>query len=315
MIRRIRIRAIEEQTFPYYLTPKLLSKYFSFVSKDYEYTFLPLIKEEDQDNFQMVNWEQYLDGNSRTAVIHTLDEYWNRTKFNQAMIQVCENCDLVFGHQLPANKPMSQFSPIFFRSLLQPTHDPSNTQNSSMTHDICFWGAFEPQNDAKSFAHQRLRERSYRTFVIEQIAKHKIKHSWNINIKSVYYWRLTKHERDEITKQYAMALQGSKLGLSLYGYGYNSYRNADIFALGCTLLSPMIYNHVLLPEFEKWYSHELGFFFHDDCSDLENVIQFALGNDTERRRRAYNGHAYFKKYSTYRGIVESIHTKLLSKLE
>lgn len=313
MKRRIRLRDIEAPVFPPYIPSKLIAEHFEFVQADYDFCFLPLIDEPEHAEVRTKEyWTQYIDHRSRFAVINTLYEYGNRSSFSREMANVCNECQVVFGYQLPIGYDHPGLTPIFYPSLVEPIFEFGATRLEEDI-DICFWGAIEPSHkewDAKTC----LRSRDYRGCVIVALEQLAQRSYLRTSFKSVHYWQLGQHEQAIARQEYRQVLLRSKLCLSIYGYGYNCYRNAEIFALGRPLFSPMLHHHVLVPEAELWHRAELGFFFEDDGTNIEGVLLEALTDDSERCRRAYNGWLYHQRNCTRRGIAEAIYHRLLTEL-
>ena len=138
MIRRILLRRVNDRVFPYFILPGMVREYFEFVDSGFDFCVLPIINEKAElEKREKAYWGQYIDNNSRLVVVNTLDEYYSLSPFNQDMVDICEQCEVVFGHQLPVDGSHHGFTPIFYPPLVQALRN-SSYGDISEEIDLCF---------------------------------------------------------------------------------------------------------------------------------------------------------------------------------
>ncbi len=93
--------------------------------------------------------------------------------------------------------------------------------------------------------------------------------------------------------EYVGAMQSSRIGLNLFGFGFDTVRYWELPAHGCMLLSHRLPIHVP-------YNFEDGrsAVFFDDLADLEKKLRHYLECPDECTAIAQAGHAHFRRYHT-----------------
>jgi hypothetical protein len=310
---KIKVLDLPCQLFPYFISKKLINEYFEFVGSNPDIVFLPIINEAtERANISNDYWTKYMNLSTNYAVFHTLDEFQNRSKFSKNIQDLCDQCDYVFGHQLPTMLDTQKYIPLMYPALVK-SYD-SSTKTQPETIDLFFWGAYDVIPNRNIPISTSKRERSYRGSVVSIIENLQIKHSWVTDIRRLYYWEMGQIERKEFQAKYLRRMLSSKLCLSLYGYGFNSFRTSEIFALQRALVSPKVFKHILVPELDLWENGDLGFFFSDDCSDLESILLQALSNNDERKRKAENGKRFYERNCSNEGIIQTVYKTVLQGL-
>jgi len=314
--RKIKILNISEQIFPYFFPKRMLLNYFEFVDSNPDIVFLPIINEEVEQNPKPIEyWAKYLDLPVQHAIFHTIDEFSNQTKFSSQAQMMCHQCRFVFGHQLPVDLDPQKFIPIMYPARVLPQN--KLFQDLVEPNDIFFWGAYQksPQYSLESIPISLpVRDRKYRGTIISIIEQLQIKYQWTTDFKQIYYWQKNPARWGVMQRAYRNHMSLSKLCLAPFGFGYNSYRISEIFAARKVLFSSKIFNHVLVPEVGAWENEEIGFFFSDDCSDLENLLVTALSDEKRRKYMAQNGRKFFEKHCTYKGLINTVYSAFIQGL-
>jgi hypothetical protein len=301
---RIRVRRIEEPILPDYIPETALGEYFDFVDAQYDVTFLPWIHyEAEQERLEDDYWTRYIVPGSLLAIVYGLDDYHLPTHLNRRATRVVEQCDMVIGSQLPVDLDRSGLTPICYPMVSHQEAQASDAEIIGET-DVFFWGDYIAGPKAvPPYPKEGERYRSDVLSAIETLGHGR----WRTDFRDVRFWYQEKEERSKYTNAFRAAMLNSKLCLSLYGRGYNTIRNSDTFGLRRALLGPDVSQHVLVPDANLWRSQEIGFIFKDDLSDLESVIDYALSDTAERKRRAENGWNYYQRHCTPAAILRTIY--------
>jgi hypothetical protein len=312
MTDRIRIRRIEELVLPDYIMQRKIDDYFEFVDDHYDVTFLPWIRyNAGQESLGDSYWTQYTDPSVVTAVVYNLDDYYLPSDFNRRMTNICERCDVVFGYQLPVDHAHQGMVPICYPNLYKGTAQGGQLDIPGEI-DIMFWGDYV--SGPKAVEEYPEDGTHYRPDILARIEA--LAHGrWRTDFRDVRFWYLDDETKQNAAFEFRDAMLNSKLCLSLYGRGYNTVRNTDVFAQHRTLLATDVSRHVLVPEPELWQSREIGYIFQDDLADLEPTLHDALSNAAERRRRAENGWSYFHRHCSQRAIIRTMYDALRRTLD
>lgn len=309
---KIKLQNISRQVFPYFLPQKLVANYFEFVDSNPDIVILPIINEQvEKANESIENWNRYFGSAKPYVVFHTLDEYQNLSPFSQMIQGICRQCNVVFGHQLPVYLDSNQYVPIMYPAL-SIGHSPDNRSFEPI--DIFFWGAYEEMTDNVTISIPLSipkRERTYRGTVLSIIETLQEKHHWITDFKRVYYWKMNQEERSIFQKKYIDSMSKSKLCLALYGFGYNSFRISEILGSQKALVSPSLFKNILVPEIRSWEQGDIGFFFGDDCSNLETLLLQALNREDLRMKISVNGRRFYERHCTFDGIIKTVYDRLL----
>lgn len=102
-----------------------------------------------------------------------------------------------------------------------------------------------------------------------------------------------KLDRSYDQDEYVEAVESSRIGLNLFGFGFDTVRYWELPAHGCMLLSHRLPIHI--PQnFEDGKSAV----FFDDLPDLEEKLRYYLERPDECAAIAQAGHAHFQQYHT-----------------
>jgi len=100
-------------------------------------------------------------------------------------------------------------------------------------------------------------------------------------------------EREYSPEEYARALGQARIGLNIFGFGFDTVRYWEIPAHGCMLLSER--PPIRIPH--NFRDGESAVFF-DDLADLEEKLAYYLAHPEESRAIAVAGHEHLKQYHT-----------------
>jgi glycosyltransferase involved in cell wall biosynthesis len=93
--------------------------------------------------------------------------------------------------------------------------------------------------------------------------------------------------------EYVRALLDTRIGLNIFGCGFDTVRYWELPAHGCMLLSERL--PIRIPH--NFRDGESAVFF-DDTQDLEEKIEYYLAHPEEIRAIARAGHEHFKRHHT-----------------
>ena len=94
-------------------------------------------------------------------------------------------------------------------------------------------------------------------------------------------------------QDYVRALLDARIGLNIFGCGFDTVRYWELPAHGCMLLSERL--PIRIPH--NFVDGESAVFF-DDTQDLEEKLEYYLAHPDEVRAIAHAGHEHFKRYHT-----------------
>jgi hypothetical protein len=100
-------------------------------------------------------------------------------------------------------------------------------------------------------------------------------------------------DRKYTQQEYTDALQHCRIGLNLFGFGYDTVRYWELAAHGCMILSERL--PIRIPH--NFVNDESAVFF-DDLPDMEEKFAYYLAHPEEAEQIARRGHDLFKKYHT-----------------
>lgn len=92
---------------------------------------------------------------------------------------------------------------------------------------------------------------------------------------------------------YFAQLRDSRIGINIYGYGFDTVRFWELPAHGCLLLSERLPIHIPYP-----FVHGETAVLFNDLPELETLLQHYLADEEETRRIAEAGHAHLKAHHT-----------------
>lgn len=94
-------------------------------------------------------------------------------------------------------------------------------------------------------------------------------------------------------KEYVQAMARARIGLNIFGLGFDTVRYWELPAHGCMLLSERLPIHVPY----NFRDGESAVFF-DDAADLDEKLAYYLSHPDEASAIAAAGHEHFKRYHT-----------------
>ena len=103
----------------------------------------------------------------------------------------------------------------------------------------------------------------------------------------------TAFDREYPCEEYAAALRSARIGINIFGFGYDTVRYWELPAHGCMLLSERL--PIRIPY--NFRDGESAVFF-DDARDLDEKLAYWLSHPQEAEAVAAAGHAHFKRYHT-----------------
>jgi len=100
-------------------------------------------------------------------------------------------------------------------------------------------------------------------------------------------------DRKYVQDEYARALHGSRIGLNLFGFGFDTVRYWELPAHGCMLLSERL--PIRIPH--NFVDGESAVFF-DDLPSMEAKLDFYMNHPAEAEAIARRGHDVLKQHHT-----------------
>ncbi len=100
-------------------------------------------------------------------------------------------------------------------------------------------------------------------------------------------------DRKYSQEEYAAALNNCRIGLNLFGFGFDTVRYWELAAHGCMLLSERL--PIRIPH--NFVNGESAVFF-DDLPDLEHKLDHYVNHPEESEAIARQGYEHFKQYHT-----------------
>lgn len=294
--RRLRVLASTADQFPQWWTKAAVRSAFSFVAGRPDVTVLPVPtwtwRERDFDDARRIAE----DSKVPTVVYYPFDSWddpargWQGPQGWAGPVQrYVRLADVVAGPSLPVTDGPPDVVPLPYPPLVR--RRPAPPDLTAATVDLQFAGSFREPGWAAPPADTR--DRRYRGHLVRLLRDGLP--AERVRIRQALYWE--DGAPAGLRRRYVRELDRSAVVLAPAGYGYLTFRHADVWARGRVALSEEVQRHVVVPEPARWTSGEVCLTYDPTRDDIVEVARRALGEPDRLARIAAAGWEYGRRWT------------------